>query len=78
MIRKLKKIKNCHHVIVILNHNAVATCLNVFSYHLAVIKGLSCVQGEMIILLHCSKLQVQVVLVLRVRARCFDLVTSQF
>lgn len=70
MVGKLKKIKNWHYV----NHNAVAMCLSVFSYHLAVMKWLSCIQGEMIILLHCSKLQVQVVLMLQVTARCFVLI----
>lgn len=58
IIGKFKKIRNCHHVIMILNHDAVAMCLNVWSCHLAVIKWLSCVQGEMITLLPCSKLQV--------------------
>lgn len=59
----------------ILNHDAVAMCLNVRSYtHVTVIKWLSCVQGEMITLLPCSKLQVQVVLMLRLRAQCFVLI----
>lgn len=64
MIWKLKKIKNYQHVIAILNHNAEDRCFNVFSYHLAMIKWLCCVQGDVVTLVPHSKVCVQVVLIL--------------
>lgn len=56
--------KYCQHVIAILNHNAEDVYLNVFSYHLAMIKWLCCVQGDVVTLVPHSKVCVQVVLIL--------------